>query len=74
MVRVDENATGGKQKGLGNKPSPNYYQSIVERIVPQTDVTQSNNYEEESPYKPETTLLCVRLRLKNVNALIIAPK
>ena len=27
MVRVDENATGGKQKGLGNKPSPNYYQT-----------------------------------------------
>ena len=28
---------------------------------------------EESPYKPETTLLCVRLRSKNVIALIIAP-
>ena len=32
------------------------------------------NYEEESPYKPETTLLCVRSRSKNVIALIIAPK
>jgi hypothetical protein len=29
MVRVDENATGGKQKGLGNKPSPDYYQTVV---------------------------------------------
>jgi hypothetical protein len=29
---------------------------------------------EESPYKPETTLLCVRLRSKNTIALIIAPK
>jgi hypothetical protein len=29
---------------------------------------------EESPYKPETTLLCVRSRSKNVIALIIAPK
>jgi len=28
----------------------------------------------ESPYKPETTLLCVRSRSKNVIALIIAPK
>ena len=38
-------------------------------------VTRSNfNVEEESPYKPETTLLCVRSRSKNVIALIIAPK
>jgi hypothetical protein len=29
---------------------------------------------EESPHKPETTLLCVRSRSKNVIALIIAPK
>jgi hypothetical protein len=30
--------------------------------------------EEESPYKPETTLLCVRPRTKNAIALIFAPK
>ena len=30
--------------------------------------------EEESPYKPETTLLYVRSRSKNTIALIIAPK
>jgi hypothetical protein len=24
---VDENTAGEKQKGLGNKPSPNYYQT-----------------------------------------------
>jgi len=29
---------------------------------------------EESPYKPETTLLCVTARLRNVIALNIAPK
>jgi hypothetical protein len=33
-----------------------------------------DEYKEESPYKPETTLLCVRSRLKNTIALIIAPK
>ena len=38
-------------------------------------VTRSNfNVEEESPYKPETTLLCVRPRSKTLIALIIAPK
>jgi len=30
--------------------------------------------EEESPYKPETTLLCVNTRSKISIALIIAPK
>jgi len=34
----------------------------------------SNKNKEESPYKPETTLLCGRSRLKNVIALNIAPK
>jgi len=29
---------------------------------------------EDSPYKPEMTILCVRSRLKNVIALVIAPK
>jgi hypothetical protein len=29
---VDKNNLG-KQKGLGIKPSPNYYQSIVVRII-----------------------------------------
>ena len=29
---------------------------------------------EESSYKPETTVLCVMSRSKNVVALIIAPK
>jgi hypothetical protein len=27
MVPVDENMAGEKQKGLGKKPSPNYYQT-----------------------------------------------
>jgi hypothetical protein len=28
---VDKNTIVEKQKGLGNKPSPNYYQAIVVR-------------------------------------------
>jgi hypothetical protein len=34
----------------------------------------NSKFEEESPYKPETTLLCVRSRLENTIALFIAPK
>jgi hypothetical protein len=34
----------------------------------------SKKNEEESPYKPETTLLCVNTRSKISIALIIAPK
>jgi hypothetical protein len=34
----------------------------------------NHQIKEESPYKPETTLLCVRSRSKNAIALIIAPK
>jgi len=29
MSSVDKNASDEKQKGLGNKPSPNYYQATV---------------------------------------------
>jgi hypothetical protein len=36
--------------------------------------SSNSKFQEESPYKPETTLLCVRSRSKNVIALIIAPK
>jgi hypothetical protein len=33
-----------------------------------------NEFKEESPYLPATTLLCKRSRSKNEIALIIAPK
>jgi len=29
MSSVDKNVNDEKQKGLGNKPSPNYYQATV---------------------------------------------
>jgi len=31
-------------------------------------------FKEESPYKPETTLICVRLRSKFIAALTFAPE
>jgi hypothetical protein len=62
-------------KGTWNSPSPDYYQTILVKVLHNFLVTRSNfNIKEESPYKPETTLLCVRSRSKNVIALIIAPK
>jgi hypothetical protein len=65
----------GKAKGTWNSPSPNYYQSVVLRVLHICMVTRSNfGVKEESPYKPKTTLLCVRSRHKNAIALIIAPK
>jgi hypothetical protein len=39
------------------------------------EVTRSDfKNKEESPYKPQTTLLCVRSRLKNAISLIFSPK
>jgi len=65
----------GKAKGTWNSPSPDYYQTSVMKVLHRFTVTRSNfKNKEESPYKPETTLLCVRSRSKNVIALIIAPK
>jgi hypothetical protein len=39
---MSQNVSLSKQKGLGFKPSPNYYQATVNRIITQTDITQSN--------------------------------
>ena len=33
---MDKNASDGKQKGLGNKPSPNYYQATVGKVLHRT--------------------------------------
>jgi hypothetical protein len=63
-----------KQKGLGinqvpitTNPSWSKYYIFPQLLAVTID-------KEESPYKPETALLCVRSRSKNAIALIIAPK
>jgi hypothetical protein len=46
----------GKAKGTWNPPSPNYYQSVVLRVLHICMVTRSNfGVKEEPPYKPEKT-------------------
>ncbi len=55
-------------------PTPFCYQTSVLKLLHNNLITRSRNLEEESPYKPETTLLSVRSRSKNPIALIIAPK
>ena len=49
--------------------------AIIIRLESPVNFTPyARNEKEESPYMPETTLLCVRSRSKNVIALIFAPK
>ncbi len=65
----------GKQKGPGYEPGPDYYQSVVHKVLHEFPVTRSNfKNTEASPYKPETTLSYVRSSSINAIALIIAPK
>lgn len=35
---MDENSTEVKQKGLGNKPSPNYYQTVVVKVLHRSEL------------------------------------
>jgi hypothetical protein len=60
----------GKQKGLGNKPSPNYYQSTVMELLHKTMLRRVTICEEESPYKPDI----FHLRSKKALALTFALK
>ena len=54
MGLVGDKKEYGKQKGLGNKPSPNYYQAIVVKLLHRYLITRCNfNVIEESPYNPE---------------------
>jgi len=60
VTSVDKNASDEKQKGLGNKPSPNYYQATVKELLHKSLVTRSNYcVKEESPYKPDRTFLAL---------------
>jgi len=38
LESVDENSTEEKQKGLGNKPSPNYYQTVVVKVLHRSEL------------------------------------
>ena len=42
MASVDKNVNNEKQKGLGYKPSPNYYQTTVPELCHKSEVTRSN--------------------------------
>ena len=53
MTSVDKNANNEKQKGLGFKPSPNYYQSIVEKYYTFLWLLAVTKCKEESDDKPK---------------------
>jgi len=54
MGLVGDKKEYGKQKGLGNKPSPNYYQAIVVKLLHRYLITRCNfNFIEESLSEPK---------------------
>jgi len=57
LVSVDK-IKKEKAKGTWNSPSPDYYQTVVLRVLHTCLVTRSNfGIKEESPYKPEFAAL-----------------